>query len=203
MSKSSDIIDLDNDLANVVVGCDPGPEYCAFAGVARVGNSLVLGGLAYVPMKDLVTGIMLARTLDVLDGMLRRPFCFVYEKMTARFGSLPGATVFDTARNSGVCLAAAAVSGARSIYAVSPVDWRVAFANRASLRDSETRAALIDFFGEDADKRLQKYASARKRELGLKQTIGCHLRDAAGVAAGAFLMKRRGAAVATRRVWGE
>lgn len=199
------------DVPRLVVGCDPGPEFCAYALVAREGSRLVLSTVQYICVSELLRPFQPRPTPDerarpefnrVFGGLLGDKFVFAFEKMTTRYGAIPGATVFDTCRNSGVCLASAVSYGAVHVYAISPSDWRLAFCGASNATDAATRAALIECFGSGAEGAIQAESKRAKTAYGLSKPVTSHLRDAVGVAAGLFLLKRRGCDPATRVVWG-
>lgn len=191
---------LDNDVPNAVLGCDPGPTHCAFALVTRSGNSLTLASVDYVPLARLVDAAVGAWRISCVSGWTR-PFAFAFEKVTTRYGSVPGATTFDTCRNSGVALVAAVAFGAKESYGLATTDWRVALGGSPRMKDSEVRRELIELFGEEADKYVARRAREMKESLCIKESPACHIRDAVGVAVGTYLMKRRGVAAADRIVW--
>lgn len=191
-------VGVDESLADVI-GCDPGPVHCAFARVRRgADGALRLVALAY-PRWDELLG-------DPRGGPLREVvaggrFAFAYEKVTCRYGASVGATTYDTCRNSGVAVAAMARAGAESAMALGTVDWRCALGGRANLTDAEVRAGLLAALGPESDAAFRRAARAAKEAYSLPKPVGGHLRDAAGVAAGAFLMARRGVPARAREVW--
>jgi hypothetical protein len=81
------------------------------------------------------------------------------------------------------------------------VDWRVALGGRTNLSDAEVRAELVRVLGSEQDKAVAGMAKGLKQQYGLEKPIGCHLRDAVGVAVGAFMMKRHGVPASEREVW--
>lgn len=190
------LIGVDESLGNLVVGCDPGPEHCAFAFVSYDGTFQVKG-LAY-PRWDDLFGV---RCPELEAAIPSRGFVFAYEKMTTRYGAVPGATTYDTCRNSGIAVFRMVRDGAIRVFGLGTVDWRVALGGRTNLKDSETRAALIQILGKDADAFITAEAARLKKLHGLDKPIGCHLRDAVGVAIGAYLMKRHGTPASEREVW--
>lgn len=193
------LIGLDGDLPDFVLGCDPGPERCAFALVRRDGDTLDVEALDYPAWQDLAASP--TRALARVVPRTCAPFALAYEKVTSRYGAMPGATTYDTCRNSGVVMGAAVRANAEAVYALGTVDWRVALGGRSNLKDSEVRAELVRLLGEEADSRVTAVAKSLKKEYNLPKPIGCHLRDAVGVAVGAYLMSRRGTPVVAREVW--
>ncbi len=200
MRTTDDIMFLDDGVPNAVLGCDPGPTHCAFALVTRQGNKLTLASVDYAPVARLVSYSTGAAPQWPVTAW-SRPFAFAFEKVTTRYGSVPGATTFDTCRNSGVALVAAAAAGAEEAYGLATTDWRVALGGSPRMKDSEVRRELIELFGEEADKYVARRAREMKESLRIKEPPACHIRDAIGVAVGTYLMKRRGAAAADRVVW--
>lgn len=191
------LIGLDETLPGVVVGCDPGPEHCAFVALERRGDgTLTLRGAAYPEWRELVTDPgALAKVVPDAE------FAFAYEKVTSRYGAMPGATTYDTCRNAGVALVRMVQAGAKAVYGLGTVDWRVALGGRTNLSDAEVHAALVSVLGEEQDRTLSALAKEIKKWYNMPRPVGCHLRDAAGTAAGAFLMKRHGTPVSAREVW--
>lgn len=201
MRTSGELICLDESIPDAIVGCDPGPEYCAFALVTRQENKLTLARADYWPVSNMIFDTALCdKRLPVVFGFTR-PFGFAFEKMTMRYGAIPGATTFDTCRNSGVALVAAALSGAKEAYGLGTSDWRVAFGGAVNIKDSEVRREIINLFGDEADKYLRERSNFAKAAYKLKDPATPHLRDAVGVAVGAFMMKRRGVSATARLVW--
>lgn len=194
------LIGLDGDLPDFVLGCDPGPERCALALVRRDGDTLDVTALDYPAWQELAAspGCALAR---VVPSNPHTPFALAYEKVTSRYGAMPGATTYDTCRNSGIVICAAVRTETRAVYALGTVDWRVALGGRSNLKDSEVRAELVRLLGEETDSRVTAVAKSLKKEYNLPKPIGCHLRDAIGVAVGAYLMRRRGTPINAREVW--
>ena len=193
------IIGIDDALTDVI-GCDPGPDHCAIARVTRCrDNTLVVVAGAYPHWHELVTGVMKTTAGVVVPP--DRGFVFAYEKVTSRYGACPGATTYDTCRNAGVALSWMANRGASHVFGLGTVDWRVALGGRANLSDSEVRAELTRVLGLEQEKVISGMAKTLKKVYNLDKPIGCHLRDAVGVAVGAFLMKRHGVAVDEREVW--
>lgn len=192
------LIGVDESLGNLVVGCDPGPERCALALVSYNGT-FSIQGLAY-PKWEAMLGTDCKEYASVIPSC-GSSYVFAYEKVTARYGAVPGATTFDTCRNAGVVVSAMVRAGVDQVFGLGTVDWRVALGGRTNLKDSETRAALIQILGKDADAFITAEASRLKKAYGLEKPIGCHLRDAVGVAIGAYLMKRHGTPASEREVW--
>jgi len=195
------LIGIDESLPDFVIGCDPGPEHCAFALIRRNDDgTLGLIDVAYPHWTDLI---------DDFDEGINRvvPFggtcgvVFAYEKVTSRYGAIPGATTYDTCRNAGIAVARMVRYGVEAVYGLGTVDWRVALGGRTNLSDAETHAAIVSVLGEEQDKRLSALAKDLKKCYNMAKPIGCHLRDAVGVAIGAFLMKRHGTPVSAREVW--
>lgn len=187
-----------------IVGCDPGPVYCAFAAVDTTpGGDVSFAGCDYVPVAAILSGKCLFRRepakpagylgmtwRQVDDGL--RNYAFAYEKMSARYGAFPGATTYDTCRNSGVVLADAVRNRHCSVaYALGTADWRVALGGHANLSDAEVHQLLIDALGEDADAELASASRALKKLLGLKDPCSCHMRDALACALGLALYSGR------------
>lgn len=194
---SESIVGIDDTLTHVV-GCDPGPEHCAFARVLRLPDSrLAVVAAAYPSYRELIDGG--ARVLGELFP--KGGFAFCYEKVTSRYGACPGATTYDTCRNSGLALRWAVDNGADRAYGLGTVDWRVALGGRTNLSDAEVRAELVRVLGPEQDKAVAGMAKSLKQQYKLEKPIGCHLRDAVGVAVGAFMMKRHGVPASEREVW--
>lgn len=192
------IVGIDPGLPDFVIGCDPGPERCAFALVRRTApDALAVEGVAYPLWTDLLGGIDAAGTLVPHRG----GFAFAYEKVTSRYGACPGATTYDTCRNAGVCVARLVRAGASAVYGLGTVDWRVALGGRTNLSDAEVHAELRRILPRESEDLVNSEARRLKKEYNLDKPIGCHLRDAVGVAVGAYLMKRHGTPVSAREVW--
>lgn len=197
------------DAPRAVVGCDPGPEFCAFALVLRDGAVLRLAETRYIPVGDLIDSMVCGSVRNSWLNARRSftsvkadaPFVFAFEKMSTRYGAVPGATTFDTCRNSGICQAHATLAGAKKVYGLSASDWRVAFGGSPHMKDSETRAEIINLFGEDADREIQRVSKAAKERHSLDKPVSGHMRDAVGVAAGVYFLPRRGVSIASRLVW--
>lgn len=199
---SESIVGIDDDLTHVI-GCDPGPEHCAFAHVfRRPDNTLVVDACAYPHYRELIDERGVVYAVGELFPRVSR-FAFCYEKVTSRYGACPGATTYDTCRNSGLALRWAVSKGAGRVYGLGTVDWRVALGGRTNLSDSEVRAELVRILGPEQDRLVLDMAKSLKHQCSLDKPIGCHLRDAVGVAVGAFLMKRHGVPVSEREVWRE
>ena len=190
------IIGVDTEIPNMVVGCDPGPEHCALILVEHSENGFNICGGCYPTWQEIMTkGSSVNEVIP-----FGRHFVFAYEKVTTRYGAVPGATTYDTCRNAGVCVARFSQL-ADAVYALGTVDWRVALGGRTNLKDSEVRAELINILGKTGEGVIGAIAKRYKDAYKLDKPIGCHLRDAAGVAIGAFLMKRHGTSVKEREVW--
>lgn len=179
---------IDTTIPKVVMGCDPGPEYSAFAAVQRVGDSLQLLGVAYESNRKLIETCVTMENLDALRLTKEIPLLLI-ESVGARYGMTPGATVFNTARAAGIITARFAPR-AKCIKTILPIHWRLTLGDTVRMSDADVRAALIDMLGEDADKMIALIARTEKNRHKLAKPIGCHLRDAAGVAVSAFLANR-------------
>ena len=192
------VIGVDSELGGLVIGCDPGPDRCALALVEYDGSFFHVRGLAY-PRWDSMFGTSCTDLAAVLPFF--GDFSFAYEKVTTRYGAVPGATTYDTCRNAGVLIGVMVRAGASAVYGLGTVDWRVALGGRTNIKDSETRAALISILGSDQDKFISAEAAKLKKEYNLDKPIGSHLRDAVGVAIGAYLMKRHGTPASAREIY--
>lgn len=194
------LIGVDEGVTKFVIGCDPGPERCALALVSRndVIGCLQVDGVAY-PRWDELIGDSDESLSAVLPRV--RNFSLAYEKVTSRYGACPGTTTYDTCRNSGVVISRFVREGASAVYGLGTVDWRVSLGGRTNLTDAEVHAELRRILPSESEDLVNAEARRMKKEYNLCKPIGCHLRDAVGVAVGAYLMKRHGTPVSAREVW--
>lgn len=181
-----------------VVGCDPGPEHCAVIGIQ--GPSLPNGAMDTHSAEIMFVGYPSVKELMSITDWKCFPFlaemngCFhtvlAIEKVTSRFGMNIGSTTFDTCRNSGIVIASfnRVATGFEKIYCFGNVDWRIPVTGCARGGDSKTRLSLIELYGEEFMKELDRKAKELKAEYSLAKPIGCHLRDALGVATGVSLI---------------
>ena len=181
-----------------VVGCDPGPVNCAV--VCIQGPSLSGGAMdthhaelmfvGYPSVKELMS----LSTWKCRASLTEIISCFhtvlAVEKVTSRFGMNIGSTTFDTCRNSGILIASLdrVATGFEKIYCFGNVDWRIPVTGCARGGDAKTRLSLIELYGEEFMKELDKKAKELKAEYALDKPIGCHLRDALGVATSVSLI---------------
>lgn len=206
IAMETTLIGLDTSLPRAIIGCDPGPTHCAFALVICDGQSLTLYDAWYVPVESMLANNnwSIEEFLgDVVEaGIMPRTYGVAFEKVTTRYGAVPGATTYDTCRNSGiVTMLAASSPGCRKVYAVGTVDWRVALGGSTHMSDAEVRRELTNIYGDEAMKRVARSASQAKKQLGLDKPCGCHMRDAAGVVTGLYLMRRHGTPASARLIW--
>lgn len=194
------LIEVDTDLSKFMIGCDPGPERCALALVIRndVIGCLQVEGVAYPRWEDILdeSPSAISAVIPMMGGM-----SLAYEKVTSRYGACPGATTYDTCRNSGVVLARFVRAGITAAYGLGTADWRVALGGRTNLSDAEVHAELKRILPDESEDLVNSEAKRLKKCYNLDKPIGCHLRDAVGVAVGAYLMKRHGTPASAREVW--
>ena len=180
-----------------VIGCDPGPTNCAVIGIqgpalSSVGMDTHRAELMFVGYPS-VKELMSISTWRCHSALVEMVNCFhtvlAVEKVTSRFGMNIGSTTFDTCRNSGIVIMSLNVGlGFEKIYCFGNVDWRIPVTGCARGGDSKTRLSLLELYGDEFMKELDRKAKELKTEYSLAKPIGCHLRDALGVATGVSLI---------------
>lgn len=184
-----------------IVGCDPGPERCAFASLrVKDDGELEVTGLAYPSNRE----IHRAHTWnEFVDGVLsdgcwgrfpRLPDdpCLVFEKCGTQ-GVAPGQLTFET------CMMAGEVRHIAHpeipVYAFTPGDWRYVATGKAGANDSIIRGVLLDIIPEH-DILVRKFSKEARSMYGLDKSITSHLRDALGTALSVGMLSyRRGLSI--------
>lgn len=162
----------------IIVGCDPGPECCAFVTLAYDGRVSCLGAkyVSNLEIENTRYGVGMTPAGEI------QPDVFAYERVGFQ-GRLAGKSVFDTATIAGVLRRIFFIDAdVRRVVSFSPSDWRYVLVGRGNARDSETRACLSDLSIAGLDDRLCEAAKEARASLGLSKSCLPHLRDAAGVA---------------------
>lgn len=171
-----------------VLGCDPGPEHCAFA-LVKTTPSPSLVDCAYVPNEVICRshGRDFLAALDRHSGrgairealMNRGGVLFAFEKCAVQAGGA-NAMVFETCMMAGE-LRREARAQLWDACAFSPSDWRYIVAGRGNANDTIIRNILLTLLPE-CDTITRSCSTGIKKMLKLRKPITSHLRDAVGVA---------------------
>lgn len=181
--------------ARRIVGCDPGPEHCAFAAISVDGRNISVDALAYPPNREIRRARIWNEFVDgcLMDGCFgefpRLPDspCLVFEKCGTQ-GVAPGQLTFET------CMMAGEIRHIAHpeipVYAFTPGDWRYVVTGRAGANDSIIRSVLLDILPEH-DILVKKFSKEARVKYGLTKGITSHLRDALGTALAIGMLRYR------------
>lgn len=178
-----------------IVGCDPGPEHCAFAALRVNGSKVSVEGLSYPSNREIRRARVWNEFVDgcLMDGCLGRfprlsdSPCLVFEKCGTQ-GVAPGQLTFET------CMMAGEIRHIAHpeipVYAFTPGDWRYVATGKAGANDSIIRSVLLDILPEH-DILVKKFSREARVKYGLTKSITSHLRDALGTALSVGMLRYR------------
>lgn len=172
-----------------ILGCDPGPEHCAFA-LLDCRNEPRVSALCYAPNAELseLCERDFVRMLGEWSGMNFLPvdsgrrLVYAFERCSVQAGGA-NALVFETCMMAGEMrhMMRRFLLSEEDMHSFTPSEWRYVLTGQACAKDANVRAVLLTLDPE-CDILSRKYSTKAKKMLGLKKPITSHLRDAIGVA---------------------
>lgn len=172
--------------ADWVLGCDPGPEYSAFA-LIDCRETPKVTALSYVPNDEItLTGThAFVSLLNGRSGMDFSPIggqsiTYAFERCAVQAGGA-NAMVFETCMVAGELRYILRRNVFLKMHSFTPSEWRYVLTGQACAKDTNVRNLLLTLDSE-CDILVRSYSTKAKKMLELRKPITSHLRDAIGVA---------------------